>query len=123
MAYVGPFCLVIPNGVKQNGSDCWVVLDPDSGGASTFSVPLSANGQLPATFWACRTPLESATYDALTTMTTTQFKDYVNSLASTRGRGQVSGASFKNSIQISAANADFNAYITSLGLKRIVEPL
>src|SRR6478736_4894146 len=113
--YLGPFCLVISNGVKQNGSDCWAVLDPDSGGAATFSVALSPNGALPVTHWACRTPLEQATYDALTTMSTTQFKDYVNSLAITRGRGQVSGAAFKNNLSISAANANFNTFIASLG--------
>lgn len=118
MPYTQPYNLAIPSGVKQNGADCWAVLDPDSGGANTFSVPLSANGQLPATHWACRTILEQETYDALTTMTTTQFKDYVNALAGTRGRGQVSGASFKNSLLM--AEGDFNAFLAANGLQRIV---
>jgi hypothetical protein len=51
----GPYILVVSNGVLANSSDVFGILDPDTGGASTFTVPLSANGQLPATDWACRT--------------------------------------------------------------------
>lgn len=117
MSYVGPYSLVIPNGVKANGSTVFGVLDPDSGGAATFSVPLSADGQEPATYWGCRTLLESSTYTALTTMDTTTFMAYVNNLAITRGRGQVSGVSFKNSLQI--GGPDFWTFIASLGLQRV----
>lgn len=117
MSYVGPYNLIIPNGVKQNGADVFAVLDPDSGGAATFSVALSADGNLPATYWACRTLLQAQTYNALTQMDTTTFKNYVNSLAVTEGRGQVSGVSFKNSLQIDSG--DFWTFIASLGLKPV----
>lgn len=120
MAYQGPYCMVISAGVKQNGSDVFNILDPDSGGGNTFSVPLSATGLAPITDWGTRTQLEAATFDALTTMSTTQFKAYVDSLQVQRGRIAVGSiTAFKNNIRISAADADFNAYIASLGLQRI----
>lgn len=124
MAYLGPFCMVISAGVKQNGSDVFNILDPDSGGGNTFSVPLSANAALPATHFGCRSMLEAATHNALTTMGTTQFKAYVDALQVQRGRQAVGSiTAFKNNIQISAANGNFNTFIASLGLQRVADPL
>lgn len=54
MATVGPYCLVVSNGVLQNSSDVFNILYTDTGGASTFSVKLSANGLDPATHWAAK---------------------------------------------------------------------
>lgn len=117
---IGPFTLVISAGVLANSSDVFNILDPDSGGASTFTVPLSANGLAPASHYAARTLLEEATYDALKNMTTTQFKAYVDQMAALRGRTPVGSiTAFKGSLQMSAADADPWAYIASLGLKRI----
>lgn len=123
MSYLGPFALVIPNGVKANGASCFAVLDPDSGGAKTFSVALYVEGQDPTitTYWGCYTLLESATHSALLTMTTTEFKDYVNGLATERERGQVSGATFKNSLAMGAES--FWTFVASQGLKVVAEPL
>lgn len=122
MTYLGPFCMVISAGVKQNGSDVFNILDPDSGGGNTFSVPLSATGALPATDFACRTVLEAATHNALTTMTVQEFKAYVDALQVQRGRTAVGSiTAFKNNIRISEADADFWAYIASLGLQRVAE--
>jgi hypothetical protein len=42
--YTQPVALIIPNGVKQNGADCFEIIDPDSGGAATVSVALRTKG-------------------------------------------------------------------------------
>lgn len=117
---IGPFCLVISEGVAQNGSDVFNILDPDSGGAATFSVRCSANGAEPATHRAAYTYLLPATHNALTTMTVTQFKAYVDQVAAERGRTPVgSVTAFKNNIQISAAGASPWAFLSSLGLQPV----
>lgn len=62
---IGPFALIIPNGVFQNSSDVFNILDPDSGGSASFSVPLSANGLPPVTHYGTNTWLEEGTITAL----------------------------------------------------------
>ena len=119
--YSRPVCLVISNGVYQNSSDVFGIIDPDSGGASTFTVKLSANGQEPVSHWATRTQLEVSAYDALKTMNTTQFKAYVDAKALEYGRQPVGSiTAFKNNVQISEDDADFWQFIAGLGLQRIV---
>ena len=120
MAYIGPFNLLLPTGVKQNGSDVLAILDPDSGGAATFSVPCSVGGIDPPTFWGARTMLEADTHNALTTMTTQQFKDYVDALAVTRGRQPVGSiTAFKNAIIIGDGAQGFSAFLAANGVARI----
>ena len=122
--YSRPVCLVIPNGVYQNSSDVFGIIDPDSGGAATFSVKLSANGQLPVTHWATRTQLEVSAYDALKNMNVTQFKAYVDVKAAEYGRQPVGSiTAFKNNVQISDDDADFWQFIAGLGLQRIADPI
>jgi hypothetical protein len=122
MATVGPYCLVVSSGVLQNSSDVFTILDPDTGGASTFSVKLSANGLLPATHWAAYTYLESDVYNALTNMTTTQFKAFVDAKAAEYGRTPVgSVTAFKNNVQI-GGKGDPWAFIAGLGLLIVIEP-
>lgn len=130
MAYVGPYNLVVSNGVLQNSSDVFTILDPDSGGAATFSVKLSANGQLPVTHWGARTLLQPETLNALQNMDVTQFKAYVDQVAATRGRTPVgSVTAFKNAVVISTLDANFHTFIASLtqfgaqGLKVVAEPV
>ena len=122
MAYVGPFNLVVSNGVLKNSSDVFNILDPDVGGKDTFTVRLSADGQEPVTHWGCRTMLEEATHDALTNMSNPQFMAYVNDLATQRGRTPVGSiTAFKNSLQMDAG--DFWAFVASIGLQLIQPPL
>jgi hypothetical protein len=113
--------MIVPNGVKQNSSEVFYILDPDTGGAETFSVPLSADGLAPATYWGTRTPLEWPTYDALKNMTTTEFMDYVNSLAAERGRAPPNSVAFKNSLLMDET-MDFWTFVASLGLKELATP-
>lgn len=117
---IGPFNLLVPAGVLQNSSDVFTILDPDSGGAATFSVRLSASGAEPATYFGARTFLEEATYNALKNMTVTQFKAYVDQVAAQRGRTPVgSVTAFKNSLLMNEGS-DFWAFVTAQGLRPIV---
>lgn len=121
MTWTDLHCLVVANGVLQNSSDVFYLLDPDVGGANTFTVPLSADGSSPATHWAAYTPLQVATRDALLNMTVQEFMDYVNLKAAEFGRDPIgSVTAFKNNVQISAENENPWNYIASLGLQRVV---
>jgi hypothetical protein len=122
----GPFCLVISNGVLQNSSDVFTILDKDGGGAKTFTngVRLSANGLEPVTHWGCRTLLPADVHNALTAMNVTQFKAFVDAKAAEYGRTPVgSVTAFKNNVQISAADANFWTFAASLGLQAVQEPV
>jgi hypothetical protein len=63
--------------------------------------------------------LEQQTVTALQTMTVTQFKDYVNGLATSRGRNGVQSATaFKNSLLMDNT-MNFWEFVTASGLKHI----
>ncbi len=120
MAYIGPFNLLLPAGVRQNGSDVFTILDQDSGGAATFSVPCSLDGTGVATFYGARTWLEADTHNALTTMSTIQFKTYIDQLAVIRGRTPVGSiTAFKNSLIIGDGSQGFTAFLTANLVMRI----
>lgn len=114
---IGPVPLIIPDGQKQNANAVWGILDPDSGGASTFSVPLSASGLAPTTHWGASSYLEEGTDNALRNMSATQFKAYMDGLASDRKRTAPSSVGFKSSLLMGAVGADFWAFATANGLK------
>jgi hypothetical protein len=121
---IGPFAMVISNGVKKNASDVFNILDLDDGGTKTFSVPLNASGLAvdPITYWAAYTFLESQTHYALTQMTTTELKVYVDEMSVIKGRTPVGSiTAFPSSLQISDAGANFWDFIASIGLKTIQE--
>lgn len=119
---VGPYALVVSNGVLQNSSEIFTVLDPDSGGADTFKVPLSADGLDPTTHWGAYGYFEPETITALG-LSTTEFKAYVDDLATERERpGVGSVTAFKNNVQISAEGQDFYEFVATLGLQRIKPP-
>ena len=119
--FIGPFPMVVANGVLQNSSDVFNILDPDSGGAATFSVPLSEDGTGDPTHWAANTVLQAETYDALENMSVQEFKDFVNLKADEFGRDPIgSVTAFKNNVQIGAANQNPFEFIASLGLQRII---
>ena len=118
--FVGPFALVIPNGIFKNGSDVFNILDPDVGGASTFTVQLSADGQEPPTYWGANSRLSADAYNALVNMTTIEFKAYNDELAVLRGRAPVGPVpAFKNGIVIGAAGEDFWGVVAGMGLRPI----
>lgn len=101
MALVGPVNMIITEAVKLNASDVFTILDPDTGGANTFSIALSPSGAANATHWGTRTFLEEETYNALKNMSVTQFKAYVDQVAAQRGRTPVgSVTAFKNGVML-----------------------
>ncbi len=120
--WTGRYGIVVSNGVLKNSSDVFHILDPDTGGADTFSVPLNASGD-PAddtTHWAAYTPLPVDVRDALLFMSTTEFKDYVDARAEELGREPVgSVTAFKNDAQFSEENGNIWDFIASLGLQRV----
>lgn len=118
MAYIGPFNLLVPAGVLQNSSDVFHILDPDSGGAATFSVRLSADGLEPATYFGARTWLLEEAYNALANMTVTEFKAYIDQLAAERNRTPVgSVTAFKNSLIM--GEGSFWDFVAANGLVEI----
>lgn len=117
---IGPFPLIVPTGVLQNSSDVFAILDPDSGGAATFKVALSADGSQPATHWGAYTYLQEETHNALTTMNTQQFKAHLDTVAEERGRNQLASATaFKNSLEIGQRGQNFWQFAASLGLQPV----
>lgn len=114
----GPINMLITEAVKLNGSEIFAVLDPDAGGAATFSVALSPSGSPNATHWATRTYLEERTYNALKNMTVQQFKAYCDEIALERGRTPVLNVTaFKNGVVLD--EGDFWDFVAAQGLKPI----
>lgn len=74
---------------KSVAEDVGRIIDPDLGGAFTFSVRLSSDGQEPATHYACRTYLSEQTHQALTQLDASQLKALLDQMAMDRGREQV----------------------------------
>jgi hypothetical protein len=122
--YSRPVCLVISEGVFQNSSDVFGIIDPDTGGANTFTVKLEQISDPTKIFWGCRTQLEVSAYNALKNMGNTEFKAYVDTKAAEYGRQPIGSiTAFKNNVQISDDDADFWQFIAGLGLQRIATPV
>lgn len=116
----GPINIIITEAVKLNGSEIFAVLDPDAGGAATFSVALSPSGGANATHWATRTYLEDRTYNALKNMTVQEFKTYCDQIAAERGRAPVNNVTaFKNGAVLN--EGDFWSFVEAQGLKPVAE--
>lgn len=122
--YTQPIPLVISNGVYQNASDVFNVIDPDSGGVDTFSVKLSNDGGTTLTHWAAYTPLAVDVENALRNMTTTQFKAFVDQKATELERTPVGSiTAFKGSLQMGQQNQNPWEFINSLSLVAYNEPV
>ncbi len=120
--WTGRYAIVVSNGVLKNSSDVFHILDPDVGGAETFSVPLNASGD-PAddvTHWGAYSPLPVEVRDALLFMSTQEFKTYIDQRAQELGREPVgSVTAFQNDVQFSEEDGNFWDFIASLGLQRV----
>jgi hypothetical protein len=114
--------MILSEATLANSSEIFAVLDPDAGGAATFSVALSPSGAANATHWGCSTYLEQRTYDALTAMNTTQFKAYCDQIAAERGRVAPNNVTaFKNGVVIGNVGEWFWDFATAEGLKPVQE--
>ncbi|HEY9814552.1 MAG TPA: hypothetical protein V6D20_01910, partial [Candidatus Obscuribacterales bacterium] len=108
--WTGRYAIVVSNGVLKNSSDVFAILDPDVGGAETFSVPLNSTGDPadPVTHWGAYSPLPVQVRDALLNLSTTEFMEYVNQRAEEFGREPVgSVTAFKNNVQFSEEGGSF----------------
>ena len=116
--FLGPVNMIIAESVKNNSAEIFGVLDPDTGGAATFSVALSPSGNANATHYACRTYLEDRTYNALKNMNVTEFKAYCDQIAAERGRVAPNNVTaFKNGVVLD--EGDFWSFVAAQGLKPI----
>lgn len=114
----GPVNMIVQSSVLANSSEIFAVLDPDAGGAATFSVALSPNGQANATAYACRTYLEDRTYNALKNMSVSEFKTYCDEIAAERGRTAPNNVTaFKNGVVLD--EGDFWSFVEAQGLKPV----
>ncbi len=120
--WTGRYAIVVSNGVLKNSSDVFHILDPDTGGAETFSVPLNASGD-PAddvSDWAAYSPLPVDVRDALLYMSVQEFKAYIDQRAAELGRTPVgSVTAFKNDVRLSEEGGSFWDFIASLNLQRV----
>ena len=114
----GPVNMIVQASVLANSSEIFAVLDPDTGGAATFSVALSPSGNANATAYGCRTYLEDRTYNALKNMNTTEFKAYCDQIAAERGRVAPNNVTaFKNGVVLD--EGDFWSFVEAQGLKPV----
>lgn len=118
--YVGPIALIVTEAALLNSSEVFNVIDEDGGGAQTFSVALSPNGQANATHWGCSTYLRPDVENALRNMSVTQFKAFVDAKAAERGRTAPNNVTaFKNALQMGQPGEDFWGFVAARGLKAI----
>ncbi|SDH27193.1 hypothetical protein [Nitrosomonas sp. Nm132] len=104
---------------KSIAEDVGRIIDPDVGGAFTFSVRLSSDGQEPATHYACRTYLREQTHQALTQLDAAQLKVLLDQMAADRGRDPVGDiAGWPYSLVID--DGDFYQLIQTQGLQLIL---
>jgi hypothetical protein len=104
---------------KSIAEDVGRIIDPDLGGAFTFSVGLSSDGNEPATHYACRTYLSEQTHQALTQLDAAQLKVLLDQMATDRGRDPVGDiAGWPYSLVID--DGDFYQFIQTQGLQVIL---
>lgn len=107
--------MVIPDVVKADTDAIFAILDPDVGGADSFTVPLSSNGTS-ITHWGCYTRMIRDSYVALTTFSNNDFKTYVDGLKPDNTVPLGTIQSFKQRVELGGENEDFWQFVASLGL-------
>ena len=100
-------------------ADLGRIIDIDSGGSNTFTVPLSPTGEFPATHWGCRTYMTPQTRGMLVSSTAQQLKDTLDVVADTRGRPRITHPLDNWPRSLLLDDGDFYELITSMGLQRI----
>lgn len=71
--YTRRIIMIVTAADQETANDIAVNIDPDSGGQFTFSVPLSATGNDPATHYACSTLIKPATLTQVEAVKLQQF--------------------------------------------------
>lgn len=115
MAFTQRVAIIIPATNKADADAVFGLLDPDVGGADSFTVALTANGNT-LSHWAAYTRMEQASYNALTTMNNNQFKNYIDTLKPTQTIPLGTVQSFKQSVILGAEGQDFWEVVAANGL-------
>ena len=130
--YTGHYPLVISDAVKQNANACWDLIDPDSGGYATFSVPLSPSGAPNATHWGTYTMLDVECLEALqgkpngdgtfTPYTNTEFTAFLQARSEKLGRPMPNNpGQFRAQFAMGSEYQNFYEFLTEQGLRRVQE--
>ena len=109
---------------KDNADEIFAILDPESGGAKTFSVALSFIGDNTIKAWGANYyEMDEALYNAIKTATNNQFKAFVDSFAAQHPERPLPSSviAFKQNIVIGNPGEDFYAFIAANGYKVPVE--
>lgn len=123
--YTQRVAIIIPAKEKPDADAVFGTLDPDVGGANSFTVALTSNGNT-LSDWGAYSRMTQDSYNALTTMDNNQFKNYLDSLpdpVDANGDpapelrptlGQVQ--SFKQNVILGAEGQDFWEVVAANGL-------
>lgn len=114
--YTARVAIIIPANVKPDTDAIFSILDPDVGGADSFTVPLSSDGGKSITHWATYTRLIQESYTALTTFSNNAFKNYVDSVKPDNSVPLGRVQSFKQNVRIGAEGQDFWEFVAAQGL-------
>lgn len=119
--YSARVVLIIPDKSLEQFSNVFGILDPDSGGRDTFSIPLSATGKGRPTHWGAFTALEQDTKEALQTYSKKRFETFVRGKASRRRQILPKENVEKTDLIVAEVPRDgFEAYLKTIGLKVIM---
>ena len=130
MNWTGNIPMSISNTLKTKANEVWNLIDRDTGGTRTFSVPLSPSGSPNPTAWGTMTLLERECYEALkgrdngdgtfTPLTNAEFTAFLNARSAKLGRPIPSNAnSFRPQFKIGVEGQDFDAFLAANGLQRV----
>ena len=130
MNWTGNIPMSISDTLKTKANEVWNLIDPDQGGANTFSVPLSPSGSPNPTACGTMTLLERERYDALAgtpqpdgsrvALTNAEFTAFLQARSVKLGRPIPSNAnSFRPQFKIGVEGQDFDAFLAASGLQRV----
>lgn len=114
--YTNRIAIIIPANVKPDTDAIFSILDPDVGGANSFTVPLSSDGGNSITHWAAYTRMIQNSYTALTTFSNNDFKNYVDDLKPDNSVPLGTIQSFKQRVLLGAEGQDFWEFVAAQGL-------
>lgn len=134
MTWTGPIALIVTDAVKTNANATWELIDSDSGGYRTFSVPLSPSGAPNPTHWGANSMLERECEEALRghlqpdgtylPLTNAEFSAFLQARATKLGRPVPNNpGQFRAQYFMGLEYQDFDSFLVERGLQRVREPV
>lgn len=134
--YTGHYPLVISDAVKSNANATWDLIDTDTGGYATFSVPLSPSGSPNPTHWGTYTMLDVECLEALqgrpsapdpvtgavtyTPYTNAEFTAFLQARSIKLGRPMPNNpGQFRAQFSMGKEYQNFYDFLAELGLQRV----